>query len=143
MPMDVYKLYYTGTASVDAAASLDLQSDLVIVAMHLNLSVGSADALNEGVACEISFASTSGFSSNDTKSSIIGGATYQNFLTTGGALPGSPIVVSGVAIPGAAGERMYLHTKVLGGAVTFYCSCWLYTMVGSMPRTTPGRRRRL
>lgn len=128
--MDVYKLYATGTADTDAAASLDIQVDGHIVAASLDVWVTGADALNDGARAEVSFASTSAFGSNDTKASILHAASMQGFLTSGGGPVQSRSFITGVAIEVAAGERMYLHVDVTGTMV-FFAQAYLYVMAAA------------
>lgn len=125
--MDVYKLYGSVAADTDAAAQLDIQVDGHIVAMSLEVWATGADALNDGLQAEVSFASTNGFASNDTKSSIIHAAANQGFLTSGGGPVRGYSQVSGVAIEVAAGERLYLHIDNTGG-ITTNAQAYLFVM---------------
>lgn len=131
----VYKMFATATASTDAAATLDIVFDGVIEGLVLDTVMQNADALNDAVGAELSFASVSGFVTNDTRASIIGSRIAQGFLTSGGGPTGK---VTNVAfgpdgIPVSAGERMYLHL-LLVGAGTLIASVWLYV------RTSGGAR---
>lgn len=124
----VYKLY-SATAG-DAAASLDILFNGAIQGMLFDLTVTGADALNDGMSLEVSFASVSGMVANDTRASIGGIKSNQGFLTSGGGQTGKAVAVTfGMdGIPVAAGERIYLHTASTG-TVTFAASVWLYVRV--------------
>lgn len=137
--MDVLKLFSTGSATADGVASLDVPQDGFVVAVHLDLSITSANALDDGVAAEVSFASSSGFGVNDTRASIVGARTYQGFLTTGGGPTQKTVVISGLAIEAAAGERLYMHIQTAGG-VTYYATCWLFFMPTGSARASQRRR---
>lgn len=125
--MDIYKLYASIGSDTDAAASLDIQVDGHIVAMSLEVDVIAADALNDGASAEVSFASTNGLASNDTKASIIRTSCQQGFLTTGGGPTRGYNAISGVAIEVAAGERVFLHADITG-TCTCLCIAYLYVM---------------
>jgi len=129
----VYKLYDTSAADQDAAASVDIQEDAVIEGMAYTMLTISADALNDGGRFEISFASTNGFTSNDTRASIGGGVCGQSFLTSGGG----PTFANGyipMQVAVAAGERIYLHHDNTG-SVTVETTVWLYvSQKGGGPR---------
>lgn len=135
--MDTLKLF-TSTIG-DAGAALDIPEDGEIQSILMDLIVLGADALNDGIAAEISFASVSGFSANDTRASMLTLRAYQGFLTTGGSMTGKTAVVNGLAIPVSAGERIYLHT-VATGTVTFNLIAYLYVMFVGGSRAL--RRRR-
>lgn len=138
--MTLYKLFTSQVASVDAAAQLDIVGDGVITAMWGYSTMETADALNDGFDFEVSFASTSGFQSNDTRASIFGIGARQNFLTSGGGAPTAALSVSGVRIPVLAGERLYMHTlengSITGGRGTF----WMFVDDGLDVRPSPRRR---
>lgn len=138
--MTVYKLYASGTASADAAASTDIQNDGHIIALFMAACVEGANALDEGADWEVSFASTNGISTNDTRSSILGMTLRQEFLTSGGGLQGDNSGIGGIRIPVDAGERLYLHRVVTGTITQSRCTVWLYVEDGSME--LPTRRRR-
>lgn len=141
MSDQVYKLYGSVTASTDGVANLDFQFNGVIEGILLNINVTGADALNDGGGVEISFASTSGLASNDTRASIAGLKVNQGFLTSGGGPVGDSVFVSlGKGIPVAAGERIYMHLQVSGTVTAVNSSCWLYTAVTDAGRIA---RRRL
>lgn len=139
--MDLYKLYGSVSTDTDAVAQLDIQVDGHIVAMSLEVWCSAADGLNDGAEAEVSFASTSGFTSNDTKSSLIHAAALQGFLTSGGGPVRGYSNIQGVAIEVAAGERIYLHLN-LTGTVTAFAVGYLYVMAieGGSARASARRR---
>lgn len=140
--MDVYKLFSSETASGDAQATLDIQRDGHIVAISGDVSVQGADALNDGASVELSFASTSGFGSNDTKASLLTMRAHQGFLTSGGGPVTKRADVAGIAIAVAAGERLYLHFEVAGSGPTAYATVYVFVMplVNANERADPRRR---
>lgn len=125
--MDLYKLYAQVTVDTDAAASLDIQVDGFITAVGAEVNAVGADALNDGGQVEVSFASTNGFASNDTKSSFMHVICQQGFLTTGGSAVRAYNALSGLAIAVAAGERIYMHIE-LTGTVTINGIVYIYVM---------------
>jgi hypothetical protein len=131
---------YTATVG-DAAASMDMPLDGMIVGVLFQTRAIGADVLNEGVFAELSFASTSGFAANDTRASIAGVANILGAITTGGANMAAnvPLAFGADGIPVSAGERLYLHTTS-GGTVTIAVSCWVYIRVTGLARAD---RRRL
>lgn len=141
----VYKLFASGTVSADGAASLDIQEDGQLCAALLDLTATAADALDDGGSAEISFSSTSGFTTNDTRASILGISRNQAFLTSGGGGVGGSVFMTFAphGIPMAAGERIYLHLGVTGSGPTVRVRCWLYYCVtGPGSRSRVGRRAR-
>lgn len=140
--MDLYKLFGTGAADADAVAALDIQVDGHIVAMTLEVWAVGADALNDGIECEISFASTNGFASNDTKASLIHAVATQSFLTSGGSVVRAFSSISGLAIEVAAGERLFLHANVVGAPTTYSAVGYLFVMPGVDGTARPSVRRR-
>lgn len=126
----IYKLY--SATQTDAAASVDIQEDGVIEGVLFDLDVSGADALNDAIKAEVSFASTSGFTSNDTRASLAGTHFRQEFLTSGGGPNcGGPYVP--MEIPVSAGERIYLH-MVAAGTVVVACQVWIYVRGGNAGR---------
>jgi hypothetical protein len=117
--MSVYKLY---SATIqDAAASVDVISDGMIEGVQW-MADADFDADGETLSAELSFSSSSGLTTNDTKSSITG------FRQTCGAA-GTPANLTVVGInqmiplPNVAvveGERLYLHLAGTNGRVTAY-----------------------
>ena len=132
--MSVYKLY---SASIgDAVASLDVVKDGTIEGVAFAVS-GDLDADGETYNAEVSFASASGFSTNDTKSSFA--AIRQGAADTGTAtsnkLTGTNTFVGpGLGITVKTGERLYLHTA--GTAII--CTVFIYVRDG---QSSPNSRR--
>lgn len=121
----MYKLYGTATSSTDAVAQLDIQKAGSIQVVMLDFGVIGADALDDGGVVEISFASVSGFATNDTRSAIISLRHHQGFLTTGGGPTGKSMVIPNLDIPVGAGERLWMHIQVSGTA-TIRAHCFLF-----------------
>lgn len=137
MPQVPYKMY--ATASQDAAATIDIAEDGIIEGVMMAMNFTGADVLNDGGRMEISFASTSGFTSNDTRASICGVDAYQGVITTGGGQVGANVYAP-MAIPVSAGERMYMHT-LNNGTVTGRYIAWLYVNQASAGGRANIRRR--
>lgn len=140
--MDIYKLFSSETASGDAQASLDIQREGHIVGISADLACTGCDALGDGGTVELSFASTSGFASNDTKASLLTLRAWQQFLTSGGGPVQSHSDVSALAVAVAAGERLYLHFEVAGTGPTVYATVYVFVMplVNASDRADPRRR---
>lgn len=138
--MSVYKL--TGTTVQDNVASLDIIAAGHIVGMVWNM-VADLDADGDRMELELSFASTSGFTSNDTRASL-SGVGASNGLLTSGAINGAATLAIPVprgVIPVLAGERLYLHSKGTAGALG-QASVWIYVDDGMEPDVSrPSRRR--
>lgn len=120
--MSVYKLYGTGVS--DNLASLDIVHNGVIEAVAF-AAYGDLDADGETYSAEVSFSSASGFTTNDTKSSIAG--IRQQAADTGTAtsnkLTGTNVFIGpGLGIPVKAGERLYLH----GAGTALVVSAYIY-----------------
>lgn len=141
--MDVYKFFATGAATLDAAASLDIRRDGHIVAMLGDLHITGADALDDGGGVEISFASGSGFVTNDTTGSVFTLRAGNSFLTSGGGLVGKSESVSGIAIEVFAGERMYMHLTEFGSIAAISATVYLYVMSTDAGSDRAAPRRRL
>lgn len=135
----VYKIYAANTSSTDAAASVDMPDGGIIEGILLDHTVQGANALDEGAAWEISFASTSGFTSNDTRASLAGLADYQEFLTSGGAHVGKTMFVP-MEVTVAPGERIYAHTLVAGTVTLNVLRAWLYVRTGGGTPRRPNFR---
>lgn len=130
--MSIYKLY-TATIS-EAAASLDITADGKIVGVAW-AAVGDLDADGESFYAEVSFSSTNGLATNDTKSSF---STVRQFngLLTSGAIPAAVNVYHGpLNIPVTMGERIYLHTS--GTQIV----CTVYIFVDDKAKATSRRVR--
>jgi hypothetical protein len=119
---------------------LDILFDGEIAAILLMVAGQGADALNDGIRAEVSFASTNTFSTNDSRAAIISAEAYQGFLTTGGSQVGQVVSIQfgDDGIPIAAGERMYLHVAAQG-TLTSRVAAYLYTRTSG--RARPDRRR--
>lgn len=139
--MEVYKLAFSGqTADANAVASLDIREDGHIVAIAAEIDVTGMDVLNDGAQAEVSFASTSGYYTNDTHASMLTVGTRLGAITTGGVQAHAQREISGLAIAVAAGERIYAHLDVTG-TVNASGQFYMYVMpaVGGSTRV-PTRR---
>lgn len=102
--MTSYKLYSSGTATADAAASLDVVQDGKIVGLLIS-GRHTAGAGGTSGRLELSFSSSSGFAANDTRSAIAQWS-YSSIASVAGnynqyySLPDVPV---------SQGERLYLH----------------------------------
>jgi len=115
----IHKLF--SSVAGDAAASLDIREDGRITGILLVLA---GTGLSDGsiLRAEVSFASTNGFSSNDTTAALVGNEVAYEFTTSGGSLFGATIFVP-LDEPAQAGERLYLHafgTSVVGPRFTAF-----------------------
>jgi hypothetical protein len=130
------KLYAAAVASTDSAAIIDAREDTTIEGVYLNVTATSPTD-NSLVKVEISFGSTSAFTSNDTTASIASLA----FATEAGAL-GTAQFGQAVFIPMAekvqAGERIYMHIFMTGGGASVQATAFLYGGGAARPST---RRR--
>lgn len=121
--MSIYKLFTTTDG--DGAASLDIIENGMITAVYFSgYAALSADA--DSFEAEVSFASTSGFATNDTKSSIAKVATEVELVTSGEPQNGFNIMVAPLEIPVSQGERLYLHTATPVGTAAIRMSCYVY-----------------
>lgn len=135
-----YKLYATVSSTTDAAATLDIAADGSIYAVSFACGGQGNDALNDGFAIELSFASVSGFGTNDTRASFAGCRSYQGFLTSGGGPTSVNMTVPDLHIPVAAGERLFMHISIQGTS-SVIATAWIYVMDYGGPGR-PSRRRR-
>lgn len=111
MHTETLSLY--SASSGDAAASLDIANDGLIVAFYWSVDF-NAVADNDQIAAEVSFASTNALTANDTKNVVASTRVWNNLVTSGMTAIGHNWGLSGIAIPAWAGERMYLHTAITG-----------------------------
>lgn len=131
--MSVYKLY---SASIgDAVASVDVVKTGKIVGVQWAAS-GDLDADNETFAAELSFSSSNGLATHDTKSSFSAIRQALGLLTSGASSTGVNAMFPMPDIMVAEGERMYLHTT--GTAITVTAYVWVEDGLDMA-----GRQRRL
>jgi len=133
--MSIYKLYTTTVG--DGAASLDIVADGRITGIQWSADFDH-DADGEQLRAELSFASSSGFTTNDTKSSFSKIAHSVNG-TPGFTTGAVNLFVGPVDIPVNQGERVYLHTV---GTAASISSLTAYMYVDDRVRAD-GRRVRL
>lgn len=138
MPMTIYKLY--ASSGGDSVASLDIQMDGTITAIHMSIKVIGIDALDDGGDAELSFLSTNSFGSNDVRGSLMTIQCKVGLLTQGGGPASANAQVSSLEIPVAAGERIHMHIAFTGGPVSAPTHGYLYVADKGIARL-PGRRR--
>jgi len=115
--MSVYKFY---SASVgDAVASVDIVKSGKIEMVQWSAQ-GDLDADGESFGAELSFSSSSGFTTHDTKSSISTIRQAVGLLTSGSAATGVNLSVPMPDVDVAEGERVYLHTTGTAIVATVY-----------------------
>lgn len=134
MLTNTMKMYAAATG--DAAASIDVPEDCVIQAVKWAVECNMA-ADNDALRLELSFASTNGFASNDTRASIDGIRCFNNLVTSGMAFAGINTFTGGLLVPCAAGERLYLHASVTGA---YAASVWIYCIGRNAARMSDRRR---
>lgn len=103
----------------DAAASIDMQDDGVIVGCYLGFRVSSVAADTDGAAAEVSFASTNSFTVNDARNVIARGEISAAVITAASAIAASfsNFWSFGEGLPFFGGERIFLHTQNLTGGL--------------------------
>jgi len=132
--VSIYKLFTTTDG--DGAASLDVIANGTITGVLFSgYAILAVD--NDSFEAEVSFSSTSGFATNDTKSSIAKVASQSAVSTAESAQMGINVMISPLEIPVTQGERLYLHTATPSGTPTIRMSAYLYVKdrVGSPRRT--------
>lgn len=108
--MSVYKLHASTVG--DSVATLDIQNNGRIQGIKwccTQLNIANL----AGFKTEVSFGSTNGFTSNDTKASIDGCRMCSNLLTTG-AMNNAIGEFTPMDTPVQAGERLHLHIGNIG-----------------------------
>ena len=138
--MSVYKLYFNIVADLDSVASLDIQNDGYITGLSWFMTPVGCDALNDGVAAEVSFMSTNTFNVSDVRGSIDMVGSVINFLTSGGGNMAVVKNMENLKVPVNAGERIHLHGNITGGG-TAATHVYLYVEDG-VEDTKPRRRLR-
>lgn len=106
------------TATQDAAAAIDVPDDGLLLSAHLFVD-GVLNAADEGIIASLEFGSVNTRTTNDTRSLIALVAGRQSFATAVGAAEEAydSYEQFGEGITVFGGERLYLHTGVLGGGV--------------------------
>jgi hypothetical protein len=110
------------TAVQDAAASIDMQDDGFIEKVYAVLDISSSVLDGEGARAELSFGSSSVFTTNDARMVIASMRNTMNLVTAAAIAQGSMRYAFdyGDGLPFFGGERIYLHTgNVGGGLMTF------------------------
>lgn len=132
--MTVYKLFAAANPA-DSLASLDIVADGVIEAILgcLEPTYAGADGTT---AMEVSFASSSGLATNDTRSSFFAMVMRHDFTTSGGAVTSHHVAVPGLSIPVAQGERLYLHASGTAVSTRFIVYLYVNDKMGTTGRRT-------
>lgn len=137
--MSVYKLAAVGSGGTeDGIAQLDIQFTGTITAILGTMAAGLA-ANGEKSAVEVSFISTNGLGTNDTRGSLF--AMRQELLVgaSGAAFNTVNNAVGGLKIPVGAGERIWMHIDASASRST-NAEVYLYVDDGANVQT-PQRRR--
>jgi hypothetical protein len=132
--MSLYRLFGAPTASADSVASLDIRDKGTIESIAFSGYINAG--ASAGGALELSFGSTGTFATNDTTQTL----GTAGVSSSGAGLSAFSHVVTGLAIPIDAGERIYLHwftTSTLTGSKMF---CHIY--VADSLTARQGRTRR-
>jgi hypothetical protein len=131
----IYKLF---AQSVGAAgsASLDVREDDTIVGIFLDMSVAGVVDGTSG-ECELSFLSSSSFTTNDVVGALAGMKTDFELLTSGG-INNARSGWFPCNVDVNAGERIHLHVT---STATITVRCYLYTDKKA-PATSRAVRRR-
>lgn len=114
---------FASATPADNAASIDVPQDGRLVGVDWTMTVAASGA-DFSVLGEISFASTSQFSSNDARASITTCAVNSDLTTSGAAVGMANKYVMLPEIPVSTGERIYLHTS--GTAIVVGTRAHLY-----------------
>lgn len=136
--MSVYKLY--GTGNTDNLANLDIVKGGRITGIQWGVEA-DLDVDLETARGELSFSSASGFTTNDTKSSI---STVRAIASDTGTAASNKLIainffVGPLSIAVVEGERLYLH----GAGTTITASVTIYVDDGIGSGRPAGRRVRL
>jgi len=136
--MSVYKMYGLSTGGTeDSVASLDIQFDGVITAIHGAL-YGDLDADTEAAAVEVSFLSSNTFATNDARGSLITLGSKMSLTTSGVAMHAVNSGVSNLNIPVTGGERVHLHFSCSASVVV---NAQMYIYVDDAAPASLRRRR--
>lgn len=105
------------TATGSAIASTIVQRPALIVGVLWNL-LFTTNPGNASLRFELSLQSLLQGNVSDIPGSIISIATASSVITTSGALSQTNLVDVGMAVPVAAGDRVYLHTAYVAGTIS-------------------------
>jgi len=120
--MATYKLGVLQSVAVgDGVAALDIQFDGRITAIDWSMDA-DIDAADETTNAEVSFLSVNTIGSNDARGSISACKAAISLITSESGLTSVNKTISGLSIPVAAGERIFLHTtgSIVGIEVYLY-----------------------
>jgi hypothetical protein len=136
----ICKLYGQITAgSADAVAALDVQSPGFISSIFLDM-VADLGVTGAWGRMEISFASASGFTNNDTRNSLAGLESFLSQSSAVGVVNNQrSIAIPGLKIVVAQGERIFMHLAS-SGSFTVRGRAWLYVQSESYDRALARRR---
>jgi hypothetical protein len=111
------KLYATGSATANGAATITVPSASRLIAVQWAVVFGST---TNAAFCrlEISAASATEIAVNEAQQCISELDFYGNFVTSGLSNGGANLFVPVPGVPWAQGQKIYLHA-VISGTVTF------------------------
>lgn len=118
---------YTVTAG-DAAASIDMPDDGVLLGLHWAGIVGALSADEDYMRAQLSFGSTGAFTTNDARQVIDTIAWGIELVGVAANVVRSELDSDrdfGDGIPVFGGERIYIHTLANGNAVLKRLNCVL------------------
>lgn len=127
------KVYASDTTSgtSDSVATLDIPEDLEL--RHVQYDCAAVAAVDAVARWELSLASSSGFTTNDTRSSLVSVST-----AVGGSTPTGNVgeVHFDPPLKLNAGERLHLHNTNTANLTVSYCSIFLHTTAKAQARRT-------
>ncbi len=118
---------YTLTAG-DAAASIDMPDDGVLLGLHWSGIIGGLAADEDYMRAQLSFGSTGAFTTNDARQVISTVSWGVDLIGAGSNLVRTDVNVAiefGDGIPVFGGERVYIHTLANGNAALKRLNCML------------------
>jgi hypothetical protein len=120
------QLYATGSATATSVANVVFPSTAKIRAVHLNFAVDSITD-NAQVRLEFSKVPTNQIATNGALDPFLELGIFQNFLTSGMSVPGTPIMFIPLDVDVRQGEIVYLHATVSGTAVYYVTAIFSYS----------------
>ena len=139
---NIYKLFASVSATTDAAAFLDIPTAGFISGIWGHWNINVADAVSDGAKMEISFASASQFTTNDSRSSIFGAAFRISLLTSGMVNSAPSFLAPPIKIPVAMNERVYMHITEHGAPTVIECTVWFAVDTAAVAQRRVRRVRR-
>lgn len=109
--MSIIQMFSAGVTTADAVAVVDVQMDGVITCVEWVKRIGTSTGPG-GINSELSFGSTSAFTTNDARQ-VISRAQVSGNVVAGTSNDGVNTQVM-CEVPVFAGERLYLHNALSG-----------------------------